>query len=271
MWGAALARDLAWVANTGDSAYVAVATGAGGVQFVRAPRGGQPPALVLVQQTVAPAVGLASAWTGTLGVAMAGGGVSLLRAPGASELDKIQPGAPAPYTQPVNLSRVQSWGASGGLERALHVSWATSATSLRFRDTPGFLPDLVASDGARLLVLRSGTAAISGVVVAAAPAPAVPALRVAPNPSAGAVWLEASRSAVALGGASGSVGGAIRIVITDVRGRLVRTLRAEGDATRVRWDSRDDRGRPAASGRYWARLLVPGNVRMPAASITILR
>lgn len=287
MWGSALARDLAWVANTGDSAYVAVATGAGGVQLVRAPRGGQPPALVLVQQTVAPAVGLASAWTGTLGVAMEGGGVSLLRVPGASELDKIQPGAPAPYTQPVSLSRVQSWGASGGLERALHVSWATSSTSLRFRDMPGFLPDLVVSDGARLLVLRSGTAAISGVAVAASPAPAVPALRVAPNPSSGAVWLEASRSAVALAGArsggagaagsvgsaggAGSTGGAIRIAITDVRGRLVRTLRAEGDATRVRWDGRDDRGRPAASGRYWARLLVPGNVRTPAASITILR
>jgi len=284
MWGAALARDLAWVANTGDSAYVAVATGPGGVQIVRAPRGGQPPALVLAQQTAGTAVGIASAWTGTLGVAMAGGGVALLRAPAASELDKIQPGAPPPYTQPVNVSRVQSWGASGGLERALHSSWATSATSLRFRDMPGFLPDLVVSDGARLLVLKSGTAAISAVAVATAPAPAVPALRVAPNPSSGAVWVEASRSAVALArgrsggageagsaGSAGSAGGAIRIAITDVRGRLVRTLRAEGDALRVRWDGRDDRGRPAASGRYWARLLVPSGVRPPAASITILR
>jgi len=270
MWGAADARDLAWIANSGDSAYVALAAAAGGVQVVRAPRGGQPPALVLAQQTVAPAVGIASTWTGTLGVAMLGGGVALFRAPGAAELDKIQPGAPAPYAQPVNLARLQSWGSSGALERALHASWATDATSLRFRDTPGLLPDLVVSDGARLLVLRAGTAAISGVEIAAgAAAPAVSALRAAPNPSSGAVWLSVPGGALLL--AASPPAASIRIAITDVRGRLVRTLRAGGAELRVRWDGRDDRGRPAASGRYWARIVAPEEVRAPAASITLLR
>jgi hypothetical protein len=269
MWGAPDARDLAWIANTSDSAYVALAAAEGGVQIVRAPRGGQPPSLVLAQQTAAPAVGIAGAWTGTIGVAMRNSGVALLRIPGAGELDKIQSGAPAPYTQPVNVARFQTWASSGALERALHVSWTTSATSLRFREVPGFLPDLMVCDGARLLVLRSGTATVSGIEVADAPAPAVSALRAAPNPSSGAVWLEAARGAFLLAGSR--PGASIRIAITDVRGRLVRTLRAGGAELRVRWDGRDDRGRPAASGRYWARVVTPGGVRAPAASITLLR
>ena len=269
MWGAPDARDLAWVANSGDSAYVALAAAAGGIQIVRAPRGAQPPALVLAQQTAGPAVGVASAWTGTLGVAMRGNGVSLLRVPGASELDKIQPGAAAPYTQPVNLARGQAWGTSGALERALHQSWATTATSLRFRDTPGALPDLVVSDGARLLVLKNGTAAISGVPIAA-PAPGVPPLRVSPNPASDAIWLDVPRAAVALTGVP--AGSPLRIAIADVRGRRVRMLRISSDVARVRWDGRDEQGRPVASGRYWARLVAPsGGVRSPAASITLLR
>lgn len=267
-WGTPEARDLAWVANSGDSAYVAVAAAAGGIQLVRAPRGGQPPSLVLVQQTIAPAVGVGSTWTGTLGAAMRGGGVALLRAPGASELDKIQPGATAPYAQPVTLARNQAWSTSGALERALHVSWATSATALRFRDMPGALPDLIVSDGARLLILKSGTAAISAVSVAHASAPAVPPLRIAPNPASDALWLEAPRGAVALSDPAGSPW---RIAITDVSGRRVRTLRGSAGDTRARWDGRDDQGRRVASGRYWARLLLPSGVRAPAASITLLR
>jgi hypothetical protein len=163
MWGAPDARDVAWIANSGDSAYAAVACAAGGVQIVRAPRGSGAPTLVLAQQTSAPAVGIAGAWTGTLAAALRSGGVALMRAPGASELDKILPGAPAPYTWPVNLARGQTWASSGALERALHRSWATSATSLRFREMPGALPDVVVSDGARLLVLKAGAATVTGV------------------------------------------------------------------------------------------------------------
>ena len=269
-WGTPYARDVCWISNTGDSTYAAVACAAGGVQIVRAPRGGGAPSLVLVQQTAAPAVGLAGTWTGTLGVAMQGSGVALLRSPPASELNQIGPAAPPPYTAPVVLARTQSWGVSGALERALHVSWATAATSLRFRDTAGSIPDLMVSDGARLLVLRPGTASIAGVEPVAS-APSAPALRVAPNPAATGVWLEGPAGVRSIAGVP--AGTPATIAITDVRGRLVRTLRvgASGGAVRVRWDGRDERGRPAASGRYWARLVAPGGVRGPAASITLLR
>jgi len=271
MWGAAYARDLAWIPNSGDSAYVALAAGAAGVQIIRAPRGGQPPALVLAQQTPGPAIGIGSAWTGTLGVAMGSAGIALLRSPGAAELDKIQPGAAAPYTQPVNVARFQSWAASGALERALHVSWATSATALRFREAAGAIPDLVASDGSRLLVLRPGTATITGVGIAGSSAPPVSRLRIAPNPSPGAVWIEAPGGGYRLQGAP--AGAALRIAITDVRGRLVRALHvpADGSVRRVRWDGRDEGGRPAASGRYWARAVDGRDVLGAAASITLLR
>ncbi|HEV8129447.1 MAG TPA: hypothetical protein VGQ14_07305, partial [Candidatus Eisenbacteria bacterium] len=163
MWGAPDARDLSWIPNTIDSTYAALASSAGGVQIIRVPRGSGGPSLVLAQQTSAPAVGIAGAWTGTLAVALRTGGVALMRAPGNAELDKIQPGAPGPYTQPVNLARGQTWASSGALERALHRSWLTSATSVAFRDKPGALPDLVVSDGERLLVLKPGTAAVTGV------------------------------------------------------------------------------------------------------------
>ncbi len=66
-WGTPYARDLAWVSNTKDSSYVAVAASAGGMQLVRVPpAGGGAPSLVLAQQTLAPAIGIAGAWTGTL-------------------------------------------------------------------------------------------------------------------------------------------------------------------------------------------------------------
>ncbi|HLQ67504.1 MAG TPA: FlgD immunoglobulin-like domain containing protein [Candidatus Limnocylindrales bacterium] len=276
MWGAPDARDLAWISNSSDSSYVALAAAAGGVQIVRVPRGVGAPTLVLAQQTAAPAIGIAGAWTGTLGVAMGSGGVELLHAPGVSELDKIQPGAPAPYTWPVNLARGQSWGASGGLERARHQGWTAAATSLRFRDSAGPIPDLMVSDGARLLVLRPGTAAITAVE--AGPAPPAPArIRARPNPTAGELWLEISRA----GAASRVTPITVRII--DARGRLVRTLRIAATGQRVQafWDGRDDRGRAVASGRYWATQDREGDgagasgatrgKRAPAASITLIR
>lgn len=163
MWGAPDARDLAWIPNTIDSTYAALAASNGGVQIVRVPRGTGSPSLVFAQQTSAPAVGIAGAWTGTLAVALRTGGVALMRSPGGGELNQIQPGAPAPYTQPVNVARLQTWASAGALERALHRSWQTSATSLALRQTPGALPDVVVSDGARLLVLKPGAASITGV------------------------------------------------------------------------------------------------------------
>ena len=269
MWGAPDARDLAWVSNSSDSSYVALAAAAGGVQIVRVPRGTGAPTLVLAQQTAAPALGVAGAWTGTLGVAMGAGGVELLRTPGVSELDKIQPGAPAPYTWPVNLARGQSWGASGGLERARHQGWTAGATSLRFRDAAGGIPDLMVSDGARLLVLRPGTASITSVETRSAP-PAVARIRVLPNPTAGAMWMEIARAAPS------SRLSPLAVRIADARGRLVRTLRVvePGTLTRLFWDGRDSHGRAVASGHYWASLEDGGTTqgkRARAASITLIR
>ena len=56
--------------------------------------------------------------------------------------------------------------------------------------------------------------------------------------------------------------GPVHLVIYNVRGQLVRTLE-DGPVARGRhersWNGNDDRGRPVASGVYFARLLVDGN------------
>lgn len=267
-WGSPYARDLAWIPNTGDSAYVAVAAGAGGLQIVRAPQGSGAPSAVLAQQTSAPAVGVAGTWTGTVGAAMQSGGVALFRVPSASELGKIAPGAPAPYAQPVTLARGQIWGVSGLLEAALHQSWATSATSLRFEEPAAVAPDLLVSDGARLLVLRPGAAAVTAVErVPSSPLPGRVRLRVAPNPAPGAAWVEATLGSDRPPDASAGV------AIFDVRGRLVRRLSMRGDgvAYRVLWDGLDGAGRPVASGRYWARLERPGRTERRGTPFVIVR
>ncbi|MGE5177327.1 MAG: hypothetical protein ACM3JJ_13265 [Hyphomicrobiales bacterium] len=281
-WGTPVARDLAWIANTGDSAYVAVAAGAGGLQIVRMPKGGGAPALVLAQQTSAPVIGVASTWTGAVAAAMGSGGVALFAAPSAMELGKIGPGAPPPYTQPVTLARGQPWGADPALEVALHRSGATSATSLRFEDATGSaMPDVVASDGPRILALRVGTATVTGVA-AAEPSPLRGALRlrVGPNPAPGAAWIEAAWGGstpaappAALGSAAaGASSVRVTIAIYDVRGRLVRRLAPPAGASPVRvlWDGLDGRGVPVASGRYWARAEGPGLGRA-SAPLAILR
>jgi flagellar hook assembly protein FlgD len=56
----------------------------------------------------------------------------------------------------------------------------------------------------------------------------------------------------------------IRLELFDVMGRQVRTL-AKGDAlegsTDIAWDGRDGKGRAAASGVYFARLVCRAGVR----------
>ena len=63
------------------------------------------------------------------------------------------------------------------------------------------------------------------------------------------------------------------VVICDARGRLVRQLRApvNGTIVRVLWDGLDTRGRPVASGHYWARIAEPRDVRAGPLPITLLR
>lgn len=268
-WGTPYARDLTWISNTRDSLYVSVAAGAGGVQLIKAPRGGGAPSLLLVQQTSAPAIGIGGTWTGTLGVAMGAGGVALMRAPSGSELGKIGPGAPPPYVAPVILAQGVPWDVSGPLQVAAHQNAMSLATAGCFEANVGPNPDFLVSDGERMLVLRPGTATVTAVELAESPLLRTIRLRAVPNPSSGIVAIEARVSRTA-------TSPALEIGIYDVQGRLVRTLRAVvryGIAPAV-WDGRDASGVPVASGRYWARLREAARLRdtiSEATPIVILR
>ncbi len=267
-WGAPYARDACWISNTRDSVYLAVASSAGGVEIVRAPLGGTP-SLVLTQQTLAPAIGLAGAWTGNLAVAMGSGGVALMRAPGGAELDQISPAAGAPYTEPVALARGQLWTEGRALEVAWHWTPSASATSMRFVGTTGAIPDLLVSDGPRALLLRPGQATIVAVGEDPTPPRALPlAVSVAPNP----LW---ERAEIRVFDASTQAGlSAVEVEIFDVQGRVVRRIRAGAAAVpsnlaRLTWDGRDDRGRRLGSGRYWLR--VRAGAREATRPVLILR
>ena len=270
-WGTPYARDVAWISNTRDSIYLAVAASAGGMQIVRAPLGGAP-ALVLAQQTVAPAIGLAGTWTGNMAVAQGTGGVALMRVPGAAELDRIAPTASPPYTATVTLSRGQLWTEGRALEVAWHRAPSSSATSLRFLGTVGPIPDLLVSDGTRALLLRPGQATIVAVGEEPTP-PRAPRLTVSvmPNPVV-------ERAEIRVFDPSGglSVGG-IEARVFDIQGRLVRSLLVVSSSSepstaglvRCIWDGRDDRGRRLGSGRYWLRVRAGG--RTAARPVLILR
>ena len=87
-------------------------------------------------------------------------------------------------------------------------------------------------------------------------------LRVAPNPFNPSTELRAD-----LPESSGA-----SMAIHDTAGRLVRVLfdgRLDAGETRLRWDGRDDTGRPVASGTYFARLRTDHDV--VAARLVLLR
>ena len=251
-WGVPYARDIAWVSNTSDSSYLAVAAGAAGLQIVRAVPG-MAPVLVLAQQTASAAVGLAGAWTGTLAAATGAGGVALLRAPGAAELDQIAAAGPPPYTAPVVLSRGQSWTEGWALETASHWTPSASATSLKFLATAGPIPDLLVSDGPRALLLHPGQATIVAVETLPSP-PRAPTMRVVvvPNPVGEVAEIRVFDPSPRGDAQAGSVR------IFDLHGRLVRRFDVPGPAAaagplKFTWDGRDGRGRRVGSGRYWVR------------------
>ncbi|HEX5032244.1 MAG TPA: FlgD immunoglobulin-like domain containing protein [Candidatus Eisenbacteria bacterium] len=276
-WGTPYARDLAWVSNTKDSIYVAVAASAGGLQLVRAPRGGAPQ-LVLAQQTLAPAIGVGGTWTGTLAAAMGASGIALLRAPGGGYLDRIVTGAPSPYTPPVTLARLATWSATGqALEVALHQTPMSAIGAAVFKPTTGPLPTLLASDGNRLLSLRPGNAAITAVEIDPVSPPSEPFLAVSPNPAPGRVRIEVRGGwgdvAFSSDGYGPSVG-RFAIEVFDVAGRRVRRLEGDGGAatsTSIEWDGRDASGRPVASGRYWLRPVSRGDRTELAVPVILLR
>jgi flagellar hook capping protein FlgD len=263
-WGTPHARDLAWLSVSQETTYVAIAASAAGVQIGRVPLG-PPPSLVMIQQTLAPAIGVAGAWTGTLGVAEGTSGVALMRCPGAGFLDRIAPAAGPPYTGPVNLARGAPWVATGSaLEVASHQSITSSASALCFESTTGPIPDLLVSDGTRVLSLRPGTAPVTAVETtdSKAPIPFRVRLSVTPNPmeGGGVFVIRSEWDAAASGSRAAGVGpalGPVRVEIYDVQGRLVRRLLHATDGTgasaRLQWDGRDEQGRRLSSGRYWAR------------------
>jgi hypothetical protein len=254
-WGPPDARDIAWVPNTGDSTYLAVAAGAGGVQVVRA-RPGAAPELVLAQQTAAPAIGIAGAWTGTMAVALGAGGSALLRAPGAGELDKISPVAAAPYTEPVSLGRGAIWTEGRPLELAGLAVTSSATTSLRFLPGSGPIPDLLASDGARVLRIRPGAATITAVEVGGTP---VPRAGLALEPNAPNPFNPSTRLSYALARSA-----RVRLAIHDVHGREIAVVVDRWETPgrhAVVWDGRDAKGRTVGSGIYVARLSAAGETR----------
>ncbi|HZI88866.1 MAG TPA: FlgD immunoglobulin-like domain containing protein, partial [Candidatus Polarisedimenticolia bacterium] len=228
---------------------------------------GAAPSLVMAQQTSAPAIGLAGTWTGNLSAALGTGGVVLIRAPSGSELDKILPAAPPPYTPPVALSRGQVWAEGRPLEMAWHWTWTASATAMRFLSTTGPIPDLLVSDGPRALLLRPGNAQITGVGEDRSPPRALPlVVSVSPNPAG-----ERTEISVFHPTAS-SASGSMEVRIYDLQGRTLRRARVLSDSgvfARWTWDGRDDRGRRVGSGRYWLR--VRAGAREGTKTVLILR
>jgi hypothetical protein len=275
-WGTPYARDLAWVSNTKDSLYVAVAASAGGLQIVRAPKGGAP-SLVLAQQTLGPTIGVGGTWTGALAAAMGGSGLALLRAPGGGYLDRIVTGAPSPYTPPVTLARLAPWSATGmALEVAAHQTPISAMSAAVFKPTTGPLPTLLASDGARLLAFRPGNAPITSVEIDPVAPPLAPSLAVAPNPAPGRVRIDvrAGWGALAPTSGRGPALGRFTVDVFDVSGRRVRRL--EGDAggassASIEWDGNDASGRRVASGRYWVRPFLAGGRVEAAVPVILLR
>jgi hypothetical protein len=275
-WGTPYARDVAWVSNTKDSLYIAVAASAAGLQIVRAPKGGAPQ-LVLSQQTFGPAIGVGGTWTGTLAAAMGASGLALLRAPGGGYLDRIVTGAPSPYTPPVTLARLAPWSATGlALEVAAHQTPISAMSAAVFKPTTGPLPTLLACDGNRLLSLRPGNAPITAVEIDPVAPPLAPSLAVSPNPARGSVRIVVRPARDIAASGAGTVPGVGRFAVRiyDVNGRLVRRIDGDGagaPVARIEWDGMDSGGRRVASGRYWVRSVTREGTVEAAVPVILLR
>jgi hypothetical protein len=117
---------------------------------------------------------------------------------------------------------------------------------------------IVASDLGAVSIVEAGIddfAVVSGPVgVDGRPAPARPLrLAVSPNPARGAARLALDLEAAA----------AVEVTVHDPAGRLVRRLLAgplPAGPSAIAWDGRDARGRPAASGLYFARVAAGGGL-----------
>jgi hypothetical protein len=123
------------------------------------------------------------------------------------------------------------------------------------------VPDVVTYRDPRRTQIRLWRPALTGLGGAQVPAPPA-ALTVAPNPFNPRTTV---RFAVPRPGP-------VRLTVHDVRGRRLATLvqgrRAAGEHA-VRWDGRDERRRPVASGTYLIRLQAPG--AEAASALTLVR
>jgi hypothetical protein len=251
-WGAPHARDLAWVANSVDSLYLAVAGMAGGVQVVRATPG-NPPFLALAQRCDDMAIGLATTPTGIVAAALGSGGATMLKLPSRGEMDKISPSGSPPYQAPVVLGVGVNWTEGRPLKAGYFGAINSSITSMRFKPaTPGPIPDLLCADGVRTLVIRPGASAVVGVGDPTPRPTSGVRLLVSPNPAHDRAELRVYGS-----GTAGTEAAPTEFVILDLQGRLVRKLEAPPAAgaapllARAFWDGRDHSGIMASPGRYW--------------------
>jgi hypothetical protein len=142
-----------------------------------------------------------------------------------------------------------------------------------FKASAGPIPEILASDGSRLLALRPGNAPITAVEIEPVSPRPVP-VAVSPNPARGRVWIEirAGWDAAISGGAPTI--GRFALDVFDVTGRLVRRIEGNGGGAglaRVAWDGRDANGRSVASGRYWVRMVEPNDAVGPAVPVIFLR
>ncbi|TMQ70324.1 MAG: hypothetical protein E6K80_08875 [Candidatus Eisenbacteria bacterium] len=260
-WGTPYARDVAWLpSGSGDSLYCAVAAAAGGVQLISVPHD-QPPFLALVQRVEAPALGLGTSLFGYVGVALGTSGATLLRMPVTPELDQINPLASPPYTAPVVLDVGGAWTEGRPLRTGTFGAFSSATTSLRFRDFLGeaTAPDLLCADGARTVLLRTGTSGVTGI--GSRPRENVtPGLHVviSPNPARGMAEFRVMGDWALAGAMAASQ--PIEFSVIDLQGRLVRRMSSPpsggGASTllaRIAWDGLDQQGSPAAPGRYWVR------------------
>jgi hypothetical protein len=271
-WGNPYARDIAWVANSDDSLYLAVAAASGGVQLLRTTPGGGPAFLALTQQIDGVAIALATTRTGLVAAAMGAAGATMLRLPSRGELDQIAPGAPDPYQAPVVLGLGASWTEGRPLSAGYHGTLSSSITALRFKPpADGTIPDLLCADGSRTLVLRPGAAALVGVAETgtSGPKPLVQ-LSVTPNPFRDRVLLQVQGDPIPVGDMK-----AAEFAILDLQGRLVRRLPATprpgqvGVHAAAFWDGRDLAGVRATPGRFWVVASLDG-VRFARSSFVLL-
>lgn len=109
--------------------------------------------------------------------------------------------------------------------------------------SPEFIFEAVI-DGETVTALEPGAAA------------APPALQVYPNPFADRVWIQ-------LHDGVGPFGDPVTVTIHDLLGRRVRVVHAGrlvNETPSLRWDGRDESGRPVASGVYFVRVATEGRV-----------